>query len=226
MFDGTRIATQRFVHGGLQWGRGAAPPLAVGGDDQLGLGVVDTRPQCRCGESREHHRMHEPQPRTCQHRDDRLGQHRHVDSDPVTGNQAELGQIVGRLADLSQQLGVGDGAGVAGLALPVDGDAITMAGLHMPIDTVVGDIELAADEPLRERCVGPVEYVAERLAPVQTASLLCPEPEPIFLGRLIEVGGRVRCRHELRRRRVAIRFGADFGHLIWPFCPRQVRSKA
>lgn len=154
------------------------------------------------------------------------GQHRHVNGHPVTGYQAEFGQVVGGLTDLSQQLGIGDGAGVARFALPVDGDPIAVAGLYMPVDAVVRDVELAAHKPLREGRVGPVENLPEGLVPVQAAGLLLPEPEPIFLGRLVEVGGRIRCRYEFRRRRIAVRLDAGFGHLIWPFCPRQVRSKS
>jgi hypothetical protein len=35
----------------------------------------------------------------------------------------------------------------------VDGDLLTMAVGDMPVDAVVGDVELAADEPLRKRRV-------------------------------------------------------------------------
>ena len=59
-----------------------------------------------------------------EHRDRRLGDHRHVDGDPVARLHPEREQRVGRLADLAVQVGVGDRAGVARLALPVDGDPV------------------------------------------------------------------------------------------------------
>jgi hypothetical protein len=52
-----------------------------------------------------------PMPGAGQHRDDGLGDHRHVDRDPVAGLDAELGQRVGGLADLVLELGVGDRRG-------------------------------------------------------------------------------------------------------------------
>ncbi len=53
------------------------------GDDGGGTGVVDARGEFVRGEAAEHHRVHGAQPRTRQHRDDGLGNHRHVDHDAV-----------------------------------------------------------------------------------------------------------------------------------------------
>ena len=41
---------------------------------------------------------------------------------------------------------------------PVDGDAVTVACLDVAVHAVVGDVELAVGEPLRERCLRPVSY--------------------------------------------------------------------
>ena len=78
---------------------------------------------------------------------------------------AQLEQRVGRPADLLGELGVGERAGVAGLALPVVGDLVAVAGLDVPVQAVVGDVELAADEPLGEGRVGPVEDLVPLLLP-------------------------------------------------------------
>ena len=86
----------------------------------LALGVVDAAGERVGGEAAEDHRVRGADAGAGQHRDHGLGDHRHVDRDPVAGLDAELGQRVGGLADLVLELGVGDGAGVAGLALPVE----------------------------------------------------------------------------------------------------------
>ncbi len=136
----------------------------------LALRVVDAGPQRGGGEPGEHHRVHGAQPRTGQHRDDGLGHHRHVDGHPVAGLQAEFGEGVGSLGHLVLELRVGDVAGVAdGLALPVDGDAVSVAGLDVAVDAVVGDVELAADEPLGDGCLGPVEHLGEGGVPASGA---------------------------------------------------------
>jgi hypothetical protein len=52
------------------------------------------------------------------------------------------------------QLAVGERAHVAGLALPDDRGLGAPPGIHaleVPVEAVVRDVELAADEPLRER---------------------------------------------------------------------------
>ena len=50
------------------------------------------------------------------------------------------------------QVGIGDGAGVAWLSLEVDGHAVAGSGSDVAVDTVGGDVEASADEPLREGC--------------------------------------------------------------------------
>jgi hypothetical protein len=52
------------------------------------------------------------------------------------------------------EVGVGDRPGVAGLADPVVGDLVAEPVLDVAVDAVVGDVQLAAGEPLRERA-GP-----------------------------------------------------------------------
>ncbi len=57
---------------------------------------------------------------------------------------------------------------VAGLADPVVGDLVAEAALDVAVDAVVGDVELAADEPLGERQV-PLEGRVERREPARAA---------------------------------------------------------
>ena len=148
---------ERAVDRGLERGGGAAPVAAVGGDDDLRLGVVDAGGQGVGREPAEHHRVRGADAGAGEHRDGGLGDHRQVDRHPVAGLDAEVGEGVRGPADLVLELGVGDRAGVAGLALEVDRDPVAQAVLDVPVDAVVGDVELAAHEPPRERRLGPVE---------------------------------------------------------------------
>jgi hypothetical protein len=86
------------------------------------------------------------------------------------------------------EVGVGDVGLLALLAAPVEGDAVAVAGLDVTVDAVVGDVELAAYEPLGERGVGPVEHLVPLLVPVQRLGLLRPEALVVLVG-LLEDGG-------------------------------------
>jgi hypothetical protein len=124
------------------------------------------------------------QARAGEHREDGLGDHRHVDHHGVALADAQLGQRVGDLVDLALEVGIGDRAGVALVALEVDRDAVAVAGLDVAVDAVVGDIELAADEPLGERSLAPVQRGVEVLGPGEVLpALLGPETLVVGLGR-------------------------------------------
>ena len=84
-------------------------------------------------------------------------------------------QGVGEPADVDQQLGVGDGPGVARLALPVEGHLVAPARGHVPVEAVVGDVEGAAVEPPGEGQV-PLEHRVPGPEPVERTGLLGPEP--------------------------------------------------
>ena len=200
VLDG-RGRLERFVDGRLERRRLAAAPAAVGGDDELRLRVVDPVAQRLGGEPAEDDRVRRADPGAGQHRDGQLRDHRHVDGDPVAGPDAELDQRVGGLLDLALEVGVGDRPGVAGLADPVVGDLVAEPALDVPVDAVVGDVELAADEPLGERQV-PLERRLERLDPVEPlAGEIRPEGLGIGLGAGVQVGRRVGLGGEGRVRR-------------------------
>ena len=191
----------RLVDGRLERGRRTAAVAAVGGDHDLGLAVLEARGQRVGGEPAEDHGVRGADAGAGQHRDHGLGDHRHVDRDPVAGGHAHVGQCVGGLADQVLQLGVGDGAGVTdGLADEVDGDLVAAAGLDVAVHAVVGGVELAADVPLRERRVGPVEDLGEGLGPGQALRLLGPEALAVLRGGVVGVGGEVGVLREVRGR--------------------------
>ncbi len=61
----------------------AAAHAGVGGDHDLGLGIVDTYRQVVGGKSTEHHRVNGPDPGAGQDGEQGFGDHRHVDDDPI-----------------------------------------------------------------------------------------------------------------------------------------------
>ena len=126
--------------------------------------------------------------------------HAHVDADRRALLHAERLQPVGHANDLVEQRLIGDRRAVAlRLALEMERDLLAR-GLHMPVEAVEADVELAADEPLRVRLF-PLEHRVEVLEPRHAlACLACPE----LLERDVidpRLRGRLRC--ELGRRRVA-----------------------
>ena len=139
---------------------------------------------------------------TGEHCDGRLGDHRQVDGHAVTLGDAQVLQRVGCLLDVAVQVGVGDVLGVTGLADEVDRDLVTFARLDVAVDTVVRRVQLAADEPLGERSVAPVEGLAEVLAPRQVRPrLLGPEGLVVLGGLVVERRLAIGLRSELPTRR-------------------------
>ena len=123
-----------------------------------------------------------------EHGDRQLGDHRHVDGDAVALRDAEPLEDVGEPLHVAVQVGVGDRAGVAGLALPVVGDLVAVAGLDVAVDGVVTDVELAADEPLGEGQL-PVADGVPLLEPVEeVGGLAGPEALVVLVGLVVQEG--------------------------------------
>ena len=69
---------------------------------------------------------------------------------------------------------------------PVDGDPVTVACLDVAVHAVVGDVELAVGEPLRERSLRPVEDLGEGFRPRQALGL--GRPSGVSLSSLVHIG--------------------------------------
>jgi hypothetical protein len=78
-------------------------------EDELGLGVIDAGGDLGRSEPAEDHRVDRPDPRASQHREDRFGDHRHVDQDPVALADTRPDQRTGEPTHVSQQLGIREG---------------------------------------------------------------------------------------------------------------------
>jgi hypothetical protein len=143
--------------------------------------------------------VHGPDPGTGQHGDDGFGDHGQVHGHPVALGHTERLEGVGGLLDLFGQLRVGVGAGVARFAFEMDGHPVPEPVLHVPVQGVVRGIDLAADEPLRERRVGPVQGFGEVRVPVQQfPGLPGPERGTVRIGFRIDFGADYRVGRELR----------------------------
>ena len=148
--------------------------------------VVDAVGDGLRAESAEDHRVHRADARAGQHGDGRLGHHGQVDEDAVARLEAVALEHVGEPADLVMKLLVGEGAlfarlaGSGGLALPDQRGLIRPRRAQVPVEAVVADIELAADEPLRVGLL-PFQRPGPALEPDELGFGL---PAPELLGRL------------------------------------------
>ena len=187
----------------LDRGALALAARAVGRHERLGLRDLHALLDRLGAEAAEHDVVDRADARARQHRHDDLGDHRQVYPDDVAGADAPGLERVGEALHLRVQVGVGDVALLALLAVPVERDAVAPAGLDVAVEAVVGDVELAADEPLGVRRIGPVEHLLPRLRPVERLGLLGPEALVVLLRLAVDrlAVGDVRLLDELGRRR-------------------------
>ena len=99
----------------------AAAIAAVGGDQDLGLAVLNAARERLGAETAEDHRVRRADAGTGQKRDHQLGDQRHVDRDDVPFLHSQALEHVGELRDLAQQVLIAQDPAIAGLALPDDG---------------------------------------------------------------------------------------------------------
>jgi len=149
---------------------------AGGREDHLGLGVVDPGRQLGRGETAEDDRVDRPDPRAREHPDDRLGDHRHVDDDPIAFGDTGADQRAGEPAHVGQQRGIRQGSFRVGDGrVVVDGDLVTASGCDVAVDGVEAGIEGGPGEPPVERWVAVVEHPRRRGDPVDPPGGLRPE---------------------------------------------------
>ncbi len=171
---------------------------AVLGEHDPCVGVEDALGQRIRREATEHDGVDGADAGARQHGDRQLGDHAHVDGDPVALADAQRLQPVGELRHLGVELAVRDGAGVAGLADPVVGDLVAVIG-EVAVEAVETQVELAVSEPFEEGRVRVVEPFGRLLEPRDAVeSLSMPEGLEVGLGLVIDRGGGVRLGHELR----------------------------
>ncbi len=163
----------------------ALPVAAVGGDDDLRLGVGDAAGERLGREAAEHDGERRADPRAGEHRDRELRDHRHIDGDPVALPDTKLLQPVRAALGLVQEVLVGEGPGVARLPLPVVRDLRALPGFHVAVEAVLRDVQLAVGEPLRVRRL-PLEDLRERLPPEEGPGVLGPEALEVLVRPLVD----------------------------------------
>ena len=167
---------QRFFDCWKKFDLGAAPVGTILGDDGGGLGVVNAVDQGVRGEPAEHDGVRRTDAGTGQHGNGQLEGHAHVDGNPVALLDSERFQDVGELLHFAMKLLISEGANFSRLALPNQCRFVFAGGLHMAVETVVRDIELAAGKPF---CPGQVPF--QDLVPLFEPMQLVRDPGPEFL---------------------------------------------
>ncbi|KAF5032182.1 hypothetical protein DSECCO2_619940 [anaerobic digester metagenome] len=173
LFDARRVG-ERLVHD-IAERDGLSPPVAdICGDDDLCLRIVDPHRERARAETAEDHRMDGPEPRAGKHRDDLLGDERHVNADPVAFPDAEARKGVCTPHHLAVEAVVGEPPLFPALAAPYDRRFIPAVARDVAVEAVVGDVEFSVDEPLRVGVV-PLKNPIPGLEPVEFVGDLVPE---------------------------------------------------
>ena len=174
-----RALEQRLVGHGLQRDDAAAAQALVGGDEHLAAAVLDAVAQRVGREAAEDDGVDRADARAGEHRDGELGDHRHVDGDAVALLDAVLLEHVGEAADLVVERLVRVDLAAALVGLPDDGGLVAAPVGQVTVEAVVGDVGLAADEPLDlGRLELPLEDLVPRLVPVDELARPCRPRSP------------------------------------------------
>ncbi len=180
-----RTRLERLIHRGFQLYFRTAAIGPVLGDDGDGLRVGDAVHQRVGREPSEDDRMRRADAGAGEHRDRQLRTHAHVDGDAVALFHAQALQDVGELLHFLEQFGVGDVTNLARLAFPNERGFAALAGQHVAIEAVVGEVDFAAAEPLHPRRV-PLQHRVPGLEPVQFAGDIAPELFRILDGQVVD----------------------------------------
>ena len=122
------------------------------GDDDLRPRVLDPARELVRGEPAEHDRVDRAEARAREHRDHRLGHHRHVDDHAVALLDALGRERAGEARDLVAQLAVGERRPRARDGRVVDQrELVGATALDVPVERVVAGVQPAAGEPAVER---------------------------------------------------------------------------
>ena len=100
----------RKIKQGLVFDDPARLDSAARSQNDLGLRVVDAGGELLGGEAAEHHRVHGADARARKHGDDRLGDHRHIDENPVARLNPEIAEDGAERRRLIHEFAIGEGA--------------------------------------------------------------------------------------------------------------------
>ena len=165
----------------------AVDPRAVGGDDDLGLRVIDARAQGVGGVAGEDHRVDGPELGAGEHGEEDLGDAGQVDRHNVALVHAHGPEDVGHPLDLPTKVEVGEGTHLLDvLTHPDEGERVTVGVGQVPVDGVGDDIRPSTDEPTVEGRPGLVEHRVPAPGPLQLAGALGPVTLQVRGGPLLQ----------------------------------------
>ena len=177
---------ERGVDMNLQRAGRTAPITGVGGDHGRGFGVVDPVAERVRGETAEHHRVRRSDAGAGEHGHGGLGDHRHVDGDPVAALDPSSSERGREALHLVEEVGIRDSSRVTGFALEVIRNPPAEPTGDVAVQTVRGDVQLSVFEPPGERKL-PVEDLGERLRPRDELTCLSgPERLPVGVSLIVE----------------------------------------
>ena len=158
-------------------GQGLFALDGAGGDNNsLGLGMIDTDGQLVGGKSPEDHGMDGAQPGTGEHRDQGLGNHRHIDNDGITLFYTLIAQGPGKNRHLLKELFIGNGPlGPRDWRIVDNGRLIATAVFHMPVNGIVAGIQFATSKPAVDRRIGTIKHRVPFLIPINAFGSLGPK---------------------------------------------------
>ena len=182
---------ERFVGLHLVVGELARPEVAVHGDQDPAAGVSDPGAAGVAAETAEDLRVNDAEPGAGEHRDGKLGDHRHVQGHTIARLQpGEVPQDRGELVHLAVQLAVADHDVLVRLELGHPDDrGLVGARLGVPVDAVVRRIQLAADEPVPERRIRRIKRRVPSFIPGEKIGVLGEALREFVLGKPVEDGG-------------------------------------
>src|SRR6266508_1268007 len=157
------------------------PNRTVGGDDHLGLGVLEALRDCGSRKAREDGYLHGADVGACVRGDRDLRAHRHVDGHAVAGLDAKRGQTLGETRDSPGEL---PERPLPPLTVLAGEDRAYVGGppLSPAVDAIPGQVELPAHEPgspfgaLRE-----IGDAVPRLRELEPQVLDRRRPEPVWI---------------------------------------------
>jgi hypothetical protein len=158
------------------------------GDDRLRGAVVDTDSQFIGRKAAENDGMDRAKPGAGEHRLQRLGDHRHVDDDPVALLDALGAQRPGEAGDAVLEFRVGDDVlGPGDGAVMDDGRLFAAPRDDMAVDGVPAGVDGGVGEPFVKRRAGGVERAGGFRHPVDAACGREPETLGIVLPAFVDL---------------------------------------
>ena len=146
----------------------------VGGNDQFGFGILDAVCEGRGAESGIYDTMNDADACAGEHGDDLFGNFRKVDRDPVALREPKLLERIRATIDLSVEFAIGDDPFLVVFTDPDDGHFVLAPGVHMTVQTVIGNVAGGADEPFGPGIV-PFQNLGPGREPLKFLGDIAPE---------------------------------------------------